>query len=178
MPPKESEKDKEQDENYSEDKIFNIQSQIAMNAITRYNLTSNIIHYDITSIFFEGDYEENEMIVLGYSRDHRNDAKQINLGLNTIDDYAIPISHNVYKGNTADISTVISNMQRLKEIIKSKELIVVSDRGTVSLKNLLSLKNASVRFISTLSLSNKEEERDFSNKKQRILRVRISIREE
>jgi transposase len=125
-----------------ENKVLAIQAQLALNAITGYKLYPNIVHYDITAIFFEGEYKDEELIVFGYTRDRRPDAKQINLGLNTLHDGAVPVAHDIYKRSTADVSTVVLNMQKLRKIIRSNELIVVSDRGTVSAENIVSLREA------------------------------------
>jgi len=40
------------------------------------------LHYDITSVYLEGKYEGSNKVDYGYSRDHRPDAKQVNLAVN------------------------------------------------------------------------------------------------
>lgn len=47
-----------------------------------YDIDLRYLHYDITSVYFEGEYEESDKIDYGYSRDHRPDAKQVNLAAN------------------------------------------------------------------------------------------------
>ena len=51
-------------------------------AVLAYDIDLRFIHYDITSVYFEGEYTESDKIDYGYSRDHRPDAKQVNLGVN------------------------------------------------------------------------------------------------
>ena len=53
-----------------------------MQAVLENDIALSQIHYDITSIYFEGEYEESDTIDYGYSRDNRPDAKQLNLGVN------------------------------------------------------------------------------------------------
>lgn len=72
----------------------------------------------------------------GYSRDHRPDPKQINLGLNVNSEAGIPLSYRVMAGRTADRTTPQTNMQALRELFKRPELaeeaedfILVSDRA-------------------------------------------------
>ena len=64
------------------------------------------MHYDPTSIYFEGENSEEELLKLGCSRDHQPDAKQIHLELNVTHDGSIPIHHTIRPGNTADVTTV------------------------------------------------------------------------
>lgn len=129
-----------------------IEAEIACRAITEYQVSTDIVHYDPTSIYFEGEYPEEELLKLGYSRDHRPDTKQIHLGLNVTHDGSIPIRHTIRPGNTTDVTTVDDNMQKLRQVVKSKKLLIISDRGTVSAKNLIALQKAGAEFLCTLSL--------------------------
>ncbi len=129
-----------------------IEAEMACRAITEYQVSTDIVHYDPTSIYFEGDYEQEDFLQLGYSRDHRSDAKQIHLGLNTTHDGSIPIRHTIRPGNTTDVTTVDDNMQKLRQVVKSQKLLIISDRGTVSAKNLIALQKGRAEFLCTLSL--------------------------
>jgi transposase len=51
-------------------------------------LDLNVLHWDITSIYFEGAYTDSELAAYGYSRDHRPDTKQVNL--------EVDVSHDGY----------------------------------------------------------------------------------
>jgi transposase len=129
-----------------------IEAEIACQAITEYQVSTDIVHYDPTSIYFEGEYPEEELLKLGYSRDHRPDAKQIHLGLNVTHDGSIPIRHTIRPGNTTDVTTVDDNMQKLRQVVKSQKLLIISDRGTVSAKNLIALQKGRAEFLCTLAL--------------------------
>ncbi len=129
-----------------------IEAEIACQAITEYQVSTDIVHYDPTSIYFEGEYPEEELLKLGYSRNHRPDAKQIHLGLNVTHDGSIPIRHSIRSGNTTDVTTVDDNMQKLRQVVKSQKFLIISDRGTVSAKNLIALSKGGAEFLCTLSL--------------------------
>ena len=91
---------------------------------------------DITSTYFEGIYEESEIVKYGYSRDQMPDKKQINLDIDANND-GIPLSYKILDGNTADKSTVIGNMQDLINVLKETPLrrmrpIVVGDRAMLN----------------------------------------------
>lgn len=58
--------------------------------------------YDVTSTYFEGQAQGNPKAARGYSRDHRPDCKQVNLGL-VVTPEGLPIGYEVFAGNTADV---------------------------------------------------------------------------
>jgi len=85
--------------------------------------------YDITSTYFEGtDAEEGEY---GYSRDKRWDRHQIVVGLVT-DEEGVPQALEVWKGNTADRSTVIEQIRQLNERFEINRAVFVGDKGMYS----------------------------------------------
>ena len=87
-----------------------IWQDIAVQAVLEYDIDLRFIHYDITSIYFEGEYSESEKITYGYSRDHRPDAKQVNLGVNVTGEAGIPLGYRVLAGRTADRTTPLLRM--------------------------------------------------------------------
>jgi transposase len=56
-----------------------IWQDVVVQAVVEYHLDLAFLHYDITSIYFEGEYKDSDKIDYGYSRDHRPDTKQVNL---------------------------------------------------------------------------------------------------
>ncbi|MFQ5859543.1 MAG: hypothetical protein ACE5LU_28425 [Anaerolineae bacterium] len=48
-----------------------IATDVTLNAVERFGLRVDTIHYDLTSVFFRGAYKKSEMVDFGYSRDHR-----------------------------------------------------------------------------------------------------------
>jgi transposase len=48
------------------------------------DLVGDFVHYDVTSTYFEGEYVNSLLAQRGYSRDHRSDAKQVNLGVSVM----------------------------------------------------------------------------------------------
>lgn len=107
---------------------------IVVRAIVEYEIDLSFLHYDITSIYFEGEHEGSDLIDYGYSRDQRSDTKQINLGLNVNGEAGIPLSYRVMAGRTADRTTPQANMQALRDLFERPELaekandfILVSD---------------------------------------------------
>jgi transposase len=83
-----------------------IYMEMALNLITKFGIDPSKVLYDITSMYFEGEYDESEIITFGYSRDKRPDREQINIGLNLTLQGGIPIYHRILSGDTSDKTTV------------------------------------------------------------------------
>ena len=113
--------------------IDNIWKDTVHVALQEYGISLDFIHYDITSLYFEGEYEDADLVDYGYSRDNRSDCKQVNLRLNITDEDGIPLSFKVINGKTADRTTPMENMRALRELLdtmpNSSDIIIVSDQG-------------------------------------------------
>jgi len=73
--------------------------------------------YDVTSTCFEGQALRNQKAARGYSRDHRPDCKQVNIGL-VVTPEGLPIGYEVFAGNTADVTTVEDMVQMMEEKVR------------------------------------------------------------
>ncbi len=109
-----------------------------------FSLKLNMVFYDLTSSYFEGDYCP--LAKHGYSRDHRRDRKQIAIGL-LVTNEGLPIAHQVYNGNTNDASTLLDQVNRLKRRFGIKQCVLVVDRGMVTEENLAKLVAQGYQYI-------------------------------
>jgi len=100
----------------------------------------DLLFYDVTSTYFEGQANANPQAKHGYSRDHRPDCKQVCIALVATQD-GFPLAYEVFSGNRADVTTV----QEMVKIMESKygraSRLWVMDRGMVSEDNLQFLRN-------------------------------------
>jgi hypothetical protein len=64
--------------------------------------------YDVTSTYFEGLAEKNELAARGYWRDHRPDCKQVCIGL-VVTPEGLPVAYEMLAGNRADVTTVAAD---------------------------------------------------------------------
>ena len=117
-----------------------------------YNQENNLIFYDLTSVYFEGD--QAEMAVKGYSRDHRPDADQIVVGL-VLNEAGIPIAHHVFEGNTLDKKTVNKVVSDLENRFAIKNVIFVGDRGLLTSSNIASVKSHGYNYIMGMQKRNR-----------------------
>jgi transposase len=111
-----------------------IWARVAVRAIRTYQVDLSIVHWDITSFFFEGEYKDSELLRRGYSRDKRPDAKQANLGMDVSDKDEIPFLYWLLPGNRQDNQTPVPHVKALKTFLARPELadlrvrpVIVSD---------------------------------------------------
>jgi transposase len=110
---------------------------------TLFQLDYDLLLYDLTSTYFEGLAEENDLARRGYSRDHRSDCKQIVLAL-IVTREGFPLAHLTFAGNTQDVQTVETIVEMVETRFGRSQRIWVMDRGMIS-KDTLKLLNQSGR---------------------------------
>lgn len=102
--------------------------------------------YDVTSTYFEGQALRNQKAARGYSRDHRPDCKQVNIGL-VVTPEGLPIGYEVFAGNTADVTTVEDMVQMMEGKYGQARRIWVLDRGMISEENIDFLRARKARYL-------------------------------
>lgn len=102
--------------------------------------------YDVTSTYFEGQARGNAKAARGYSRDHRPDCKQVNIGL-VVTPEGLPIGYEVFSGHTADVTTVEEMVEMMEAKYGKARRIWVMDRGMVSEENLDFLRERGARYL-------------------------------
>jgi transposase len=96
--------------------------------------------YDITSVYFEGEYKTSELVKFGYNRDRKKGREQIVVGL-ICNGQGCPVGVEVYSGNTKDETTVIDKIHEIKMDYGIERIIFVGDRGMVTQSNIEALKD-------------------------------------
>ena len=104
--------------------------------------------YDVTRSYREG--EQNELAAYGYNRDGNRGKQQIVLGLLT-DETGEPLAVRVFEGNTADPTTVPTQITLLKERFHVDEVVFVGDGGLGKAKGKAALTAEHIRYITALS---------------------------
>jgi transposase len=107
---------------------------------------NEVLLYDVTSTYFEGEAAGNALARRGYSRDHRPDCKQICIALVVTFD-GFPLGYEVFAGNTHDCKTV----QTIVDTMEARHGVVgrvwIADRGMASAENLGWLRQTGRRYI-------------------------------
>jgi len=104
--------------------------------------------YDVTSSYFEGQC--NEMAAYGYNRDGKRGKKQIVIGLLTQEE-GDPISIEVFKGNSSDMTTVASQVNKLVSEFGVKEVVFIGDRGMIKSEQAENLTEAGYYYITAIT---------------------------
>jgi transposase len=111
-----------------------------------FQLDYDLLLYDVTSTYFEGQAEANPQAKYGYSRDKRRDCKQVCIAL-VVSRCGMPIGYEVFAGNRRD-STTVEEMVTTMELRYGKSSRVwVMDRGMLSAANIKFLKAGDRRYI-------------------------------
>lgn len=111
-----------------------------------FNLEYDLLLYDVTSTYFEGEAKGNPMAQRGYSRDKRPDCKQVCLGL-VVSKCGMPLGYEVFAGNRADVTTLQEIVETMEGRYGKADRIWVGDRGMMSKKNTAFLKSGNRRYI-------------------------------
>jgi transposase len=90
-----------------------------------------VLLYDLTSTYFEGEMEQNPKAQRGYSRDGRPDCVQLVIALVVTPD-GFPLAYEVMSGNTADCSTLRGFLAKIETAYGKARRVWVMDRGIPS----------------------------------------------
>lgn len=105
----------------------------------------SMVFFDTTSIYFEGDGGE-ETGSLGHSKDHRPDLHQMIVGA-ILNEQGEPICCELWPGNTADVSSLIPVVDRMRVRFGIREFCIVADRGMISEKTIAQLERRKINYI-------------------------------
>jgi transposase len=108
----------------------------------------NLFLYDVTSSYLEG--EKNELAQFGYNRDKKRGKLQIVVGL-LCDNNGVPVSIEVFEGNTQDTQTVLSQIKKVRERFGCEKVTFVGDRGMLKSASLKDLKEADFTYITAIT---------------------------
>ena len=107
---------------------------------------NEVLLYDVTSTYFEGQAEANPQAQRGYSRDHRPDCKQVCIALVVTFD-GFPLGYEVFAGNIHDsqtLQTIVATMEARHGVLGR---VWITDRGIASADNLAWLRQTGRRYI-------------------------------
>jgi transposase len=90
-----------------------------------------VLLYDLTSTYFEGEMEQNEKARRGYSRDGRPDCPQLVIALVITPD-GFPLAYEVLHGNTSDRATLRRFLDQIEKNYGKAQRMWIMDRGIPS----------------------------------------------
>jgi transposase len=111
-----------------------------------FHISYDILLYDVTSTYFEGQLSGNPQAKHGYSRDSRPDCKQVCIGL-VVTKEGIPLGYELFEGNRHDSKTVETIIEKMESLYGKSDRIWIMDRGMASAENLELLEEQGRRYI-------------------------------
>ena len=107
--------------------------------------TLDIVFMDTTSLYFEGAGGQT-LGRRGFSKDHRPDLNQMILAV-LLDGDGRPVCTEMWPGNTADVTSLIPAIDRLKRRFRINRVCVVADRGMISAETIAELEARKLLYV-------------------------------
>ncbi len=141
-----------------------------------FDLQYDLLLYDVTSTYFEGECLGNPMTKRGHSRDKRSDCPQVCIGLVVTTD-GIPLGYEVFDGNRHDAKTVEEIVKAMESKYGRANRVWVMDRGMVSEKNLRFLRDRGGSYIvGTPKAMLRQFERHLTDKDWREVQAGVEVK--
>jgi len=123
-----------------------LEAHLAQRCGELFTVQNEVLLYDVTSTYFEGQAPRNPQAQRGHSRDHRADCKQVCIALVVTFD-GFPLGYEVFAGNTHDartLQTIVVTMEARHGMLGR---VWIADRGMASAANLAWLRETGRRYI-------------------------------
>lgn len=141
-----------------------------------FQLEYDLLLYDLTSTYFEGQAERNPQAQRGYSRDHRPDCKQVTIAL-VVSRCGMPLGYEVFAGNRNDATTLEEIVAHVEELYGRASRIWVMDRGVGSEENVEFLRGGGRQYIlGTPKSSLRKFERELLSEDWRQVHAGLEVR--
>ncbi len=88
----------------------------------------DLLLYDLTSTYVEGEAEQNPKAKYGYSRDKRPDCKQVVIAL-VVTPAGLPLAYEVMAGNTSEKTTLRGFLDQIESLYGKARRVWLMDRG-------------------------------------------------
>jgi transposase len=105
-----------------------------------------VLLYDLTSTYFEGDMDDCEKAKRGYSRDSRPDCAQVVIALIVTPD-GFPLAYEVLDGNTSEQKTLRPFLRHIEDTYGKAKRVWVMDRGIPTEATLAHMREQNVSYL-------------------------------
>lgn len=123
-----------------------LEAHLAQRCGELFAVQNEVLLYDVTSTYFEGQAPRNPQAQRGHSRDHRPDCKQVCIALVVTFD-GFPLGYEVFAGNTHDSRTLQAIVATMEARHGMLGRVWIADRGMASAANLAWLRKTGRRYI-------------------------------
>jgi len=120
-----------------------------------YGRDTSLVYYDVTNYYFETD-KIDDFKKRGVSKEHRPNPI-VQMGL-FIDNNGIPITYQLFPGNTNDCLTYRPNLSRIKQEYNLGKVVVVADKGMTTGDNIWYTLSAKDGYVFSMSVRGADKE--------------------
>jgi DDE family transposase len=129
------------------DWLLERQDPIERKLAARHLKHGGLVLYDLSSSYFEGKCCP--LAALGKNRDGKKGKLQVNYGLLT-DRRGCPVAVSVFSGDTADTTTFLPQVRKLRDAFGLEQMVLVGDRGMISSASIAELRAEDFGWITAL----------------------------
>jgi len=105
--------------------------QLAARAVQQEGVDLSVLHWDTTTVYLEGAYDERALAGYGHSSDGHPDNQLVKLGLDVTGQERLPLLYFLWPGPTADLSTSVPNLQAIAAFLERPECAGLAVRPLV-----------------------------------------------
>jgi transposase len=113
---------------------------------TLFDVSFDVLLYDLTSTYFEGSAQEIPKARHGYSRDGRPDCRQVVIALVVTTD-GLPLAYEVLAGNTSDKTTLATFLEKIQSMYGKARRVWVMDRGIPTHDTLEQMRRDDIAYL-------------------------------
>ena len=106
-----------------------------------FGATYDLLLYDLTSTYFEGEMEQAPKAKYGYSRDKRSDCRQVVIAV-VLSAEGFPLAYEVMPGNTSDKTTLKAFLEKIQTQYGQARRIWIMDRGIPTEESLAQMRQS------------------------------------
>src|SRR5438128_9145926 len=136
----------------SQDAHWQAFEQELMGQLVRvYDLQAQCVRIDTTTASSYADVNEQGLLQLGHSKDHRPDLPQLKLVLASLDPLGMPLATEVLSGEHADDPVYVPLIARVRDGLQKKGLLYVGDCKMAALQTRASIQAQGDYYLCPLS---------------------------
>lgn len=123
---------------------------LCLKLIKHFGLDPKLVIWDSTSFYFEGEYDDSELVTFGYAEEGKTDCKRVGVGLCIDGATGIPLTSSREPGKKSDTELVVDNLEALKRTLEKAgrtDFVAVADRALASVDNVFHLDSSGIKFV-------------------------------
>ena len=113
---------------------------------TLFDISYDVLLYDLTSTYFEGLCEQNPKAQFGHSKDRRSNCRQVLIALVVTPD-GFPLNYEVLAGNTSEKTTLANLLTKIESRYGKSRRVWLMDRGIPKEETLSLMRNNGVNYL-------------------------------